>query len=520
MDLQTIIFWTALISTAGGLFGAARNFSTVGRGWTLVLGLIVGLLLAGKYFRRPELIYAAGSLWVIFVVLPSMMAKAYNHRIIQQRYTDAYRWARAIALLHPSDGWREQPRMIQALACAQQGDFKSAVQMLDELKEGRSSAAVSAIVHLFRLTNQWEAFLRWLKYNPAIAAMPDFLPAALRAHGETGDLASLVKLYDAERNTIADMPLASSRQFCSLMLFAFTGRRELVEELFRSALSDLPEATREFWRATTQLFAGDAHGARQKLENLLPNADPPTRLAIERRLRQLNSVIPAADPETERIVKAAATELAHEETFGATVTVFSRAGIGALLLIAINVAVFIQEVRLGAAENSQLLARMGALYPPAVLYGGEWWRPVTAIFLHFGLLHLIMNMIGLWVLGPYVQFALGFWRFLFVYLASGIGSMLVVMKYGQFFQTTVGASGAVFSLVGATAAIMLRGWWFERAEPARQRLLSAMLIMALQIVFDKMHPMVSGTAHMSGVAFGFVIGFLLEDRLKPRTPQQ
>lgn len=520
MDLQTIIYWTVLISTAGGLFGAARNFSTVGRGWTLVLGLIIGLLLAGKYFRRVELIYAAGSLWAIFVVLPSMMAKAYNHRIIQQRYADAYRWARAISFLHPSDGWREQPRMIQALARAQQGDFKSAVQMLDELKESQSSAAVSALVHLFRLTNQWEAFLRWLRYNPSIAAIPEFLPIVLRAHGETGDVPSLVKLYDAERNTIADMPLASSRQFCSLMLFAFTGRRELVEELFQSALANLPETAREFWRATTHLFGGDVAGARERFEKLLPNADPPTRLAIERRLRQLDSGISSADPETERVVKAAATELSHEETFGATVTGFSRAGIGTALLIAVNVAVFLQEVRLGAAENSQLLVRMGALYPPAVLYGGEWWRPITAIFLHFGLLHLLMNMVGLWVLGPYVQFALGFGRFLFVYLASGIGSMLVVMKYGQFFQTTVGASGAVFSLVGATAAIMLRGWWFERAEPARQRLLGAMLIMALQIVFDKMHPMVSGTAHMSGVAFGFVIGFLLEDRLKPRAHQR
>jgi rhomboid protease GluP len=127
-----------------------------------------------------------------------------------------------------------------------------------------------------------------------------------------------------------------------------------------------------------------------------------------------------------------------------------------------------------------------------------------------------MNTLGLWLLGPFVEFALGFRRFLLVYLLAGLGSMGLVMLFGsgpEGEQLTVGASGSILGLVGVTGALMLRGWLRERALSARRRMVSMLVIVGMQTVFDLLIPQVSMTAHLSGVGIGFVLTLLLRDRL-------
>ena len=102
-----------------------------------------------------------------------------------------------------------------------------------------------------------------------------------------------------------------------------------------------------------------------------------------------------------------------------------------------------------------------------------------------------MNMLALWLLGPFVEFALGFRRFLLVYLLAGVGSMGVVMRFASGpagGQLTVGASGCIMGLVGATGALTLRGWLREKALSARKRLGATFLIVAMQTAFDFSHP--------------------------------
>src|SRR5262249_55942776 len=152
------------------------------------------------------------------------------------------------------------------------------------------------------------------------------------------------------------------------------------------------------------------------------------------------------------------------------------------------------------------LFRLGALFPPAVR-AGDWWRLFAALFLHYGTLHLSMNMFALWVLGPFTEFALGLRKFLLVYLLAGIGSMAVVLELwsgpeGR--QMTVGASGCVMGLIGATAALMLRGWLRENARLAKRRLIVMVFIVATQTLFDAMVPQVSMAAHLSGAFIGFI----------------
>ena len=306
------------------------------------------------------------------------------------------------------------------------------------------------------------------------------------------------------------------------MLFAFCGKRQAVENLFAGTLAVLPAPVRAFWLATADLQAGASQSAKRQFDELLPGADPVLRTAIERRLSRISIPPEPFDATAERVVENAATEHGHEEKFGLQRSLFSSRARATQILIALNVLMFAVESYLGGSDDGRVLYRLGALFPPAVR-AGEWWRLIMATFLHFGALHLTMNMLGLWFLGPFVEFALGFRRFLLVYLLAGVGSMATVMAISSGANAeslTVGASGCVMGLVGATGSLMLRSWLRENALAAKRRLGLMLLIVSMQVLFDSVTPHVSMTAHLSGAIIGFAAVMILRDRLKTPATQQ
>jgi len=94
--------------------------------------------------------------------------------------------------------------------------------------------------------------------------------------------------------------------------------------------------------------------------------------------------------------------------------------------------------------------------------------------------------------------------------------MFVVTTLSRHGYPTVGASGAIMGLVGATGALMLKGWLRHRANPAKRRLKAVITILGIQTVFDAIIPQVSMTAHLSGALIGFATGILLPDKLNGR----
>jgi rhomboid protease GluP len=414
------------------------------------------------------------------------------------------------------DGWREQPRIISALEMAQQGNLEAAVEILNRYRNIRSQAGMTAIVHFYRLTNNWEDFLKWQEeHREILEQQPQMLPFLLRARGETGDLRGMTELYASRKDQIRKMIPALSRDMVRLPLFAFCGRRAEVEQLFAGSLATTPASVREFWTATVDLAAGQTEAAKQQFERLLPTVDASMRLAVQRRLARLSAPAVPLDPSLEHILEEACRERGHDQKFGAPRTLFSRHARVTQILILLNLLMFAAEVGFGGGENLDTLYRLGAMFPPAV-WAGEWWRCISALFLHFGWLHLAMNMVALWLLGPFMEFALGFWRYLLLYLLAGVGSMAVVMLLGSGPAgdgLTVGASGCIMGLIGATGSIMLRGWRRENAFTAKRRLGSVLLVVMMQTLFDSVVPQVSMTAHLSGALIGFVITLRLRDRL-------
>jgi membrane associated rhomboid family serine protease len=128
-----------------------------------------------------------------------------------------------------------------------------------------------------------------------------------------------------------------------------------------------------------------------------------------------------------------------------------------MVLIGINVAVYLAELAAGGSIDgtNNWIFFHGALYGPLVA-NGDWWRLFTAMFLHYGPLHLGLNMYSLYWVGTVLERVIGPWRFLGLYLASGLagsaGALILTPN-----AVTVGASGAIFGILGALFVLERQG---------------------------------------------------------------
>ena len=132
-------------------------------------------------------------------------------------------------------------------------------------------------------------------------------------------------------------------------------------------------------------------------------------------------------------------------------------------LILLNILVFLIVEFTGSSQNTMHMLDCGAAFTPMIIQGGEYYRLFTCMFLHFGIEHLLNNMLVLFVLGSRLEQALGKIKFLLIYLIGGVlGNVisLLIELRTQDFAVSAGASGAVFAVMGAMIYIVIRnkGW--------------------------------------------------------------
>lgn len=155
--------------------------------------------------------------------------------------------------------------------------------------------------------------------------------------------------------------------------------------------------------------------------------------------------------------------------------------------------------------NSYTLVRFGALYGPLAA-AGQWWRFITPIFLHAGLLHIGFNSIVLFDLGPAVEEIYGPHKFLVLYVVTGAIGFVISYVWHPF-VVTLGASGALFGLIGAMIAYGQRN---------RHRLGDSVKSMFVRwaiygLIFGFLMPGVDNSAHLGGLAAGYLFGMLVSD---------
>ncbi len=156
--------------------------------------------------------------------------------------------------------------------------------------------------------------------------------------------------------------------------------------------------------------------------------------------------------------------------------------------------------------------RLGASYGPAIFLNNEWYRLVTAMFLHGGLIHIGFNMMALMQFGPALEELYGSSRYLFFYVFTGAFGFLVSAYMGHL---SLGASGALLGLVGLLLAITTKRGGSYMRELRSRLILSVVILIALG--FSGMG--IDNAAHMGGLAAGFVLGKIFPDR-QPDTPRE
>jgi rhomboid protease GluP len=174
----------------------------------------------------------------------------------------------------------------------------------------------------------------------------------------------------------------------------------------------------------------------------------------------------------------------------------------------------------GLLLQPQEVLALGALVP-ALVAEGEAWRLLTSLFLHSGFAHLAMNMISLYFLGSFAEVSFGRGRFLALYFISGIAGGLAYLYFGAFNSPAVGASGAIFGLLGGVFGFAIRRGTFSMRNPIINQLL---ILTAINLFLGATIPNVSNTAHIGGLVGGFVFGYLMappvysQKRLTATTP--
>ena len=178
------------------------------------------------------------------------------------------------------------------------------------------------------------------------------------------------------------------------------------------------------------------------------------------------------------------------------------------ILILINVLVFLVSDLTGYSQDVMHMLDLGAAYTPLITEGGEVYRLFTSMFLHFGIAHLLNNMLVLFVLGSRLERAAGKIRFLVIYLLGGVAgnviSLLLELDSGDYY-VSAGASGAAFAVMGAMIYIVVRnrGW----LEDLSWRQIVVMALFSLYFGFASSG--VDNAAHVGGLISGGILAVIL-----------
>ena len=183
------------------------------------------------------------------------------------------------------------------------------------------------------------------------------------------------------------------------------------------------------------------------------------------------------------------------------------------LLIALNVLFFLYLEITGSSEDAYFMYTKGAMYAPAVLEDGEYYRLLTAMFMHFGIRHIMNNMLVLFVIGDNLERALGKIRYLFFYLTCGVLANVISLLWEIWFPgsrmvVSAGASGAIFGVIGGLLYVV--GVNRGRLEDLSSRQLATMVLFSLYFGFTSTG--VNNVAHVGGLVSGIVMAWILYRR--------
>lgn len=438
----------------------------------LLAGDLVLLAALYKQGRSASLAaWAAEAVAVVLTLGPLFLDRLERRALERERMRTALAVAWLRRLIMPGQVARRRHRELEQLAQARSGRVGEVLARLEAELVVASTPARRAELHREIAT----ALLIARRFTEGAAYVEEHLPLAeavkspllaaylVRAYGELGELARAAMVLQALESGPArrDPEALAVLYQARLSFLAFAGRPESLEVALQGR-GPLPKAARAF------LLELARRRARE------PVAQP---------------------PEVAAFAGAVAARVALKSVERAPL---ARAAPVTLVLLIANVLTFVFVAFFLDSEVG--LIRAGALFRPAV-ENGEWWRAVGAMFLHAGLIHLLSNMYGLYLLGRFAEEICGSARFFIIYVVGGLAGAAASTWVGRG-AISVGASGAIMGLLGALIVVLV----LRRsagAEAWRRELIWKLVFLgALQVYIGFAVPMIDNAAHVGGMAGG------------------
>jgi len=506
MDLNDL-FITLVLVNCGWLLAMRPA-----RLWLVKTLAILGLL-GGTWLWKPELAgWIAIGPWALLIIIP-MWLQHWSIHLMQQRQLGLARWTGALlAGLHPSASVGAMRRMIRVLNHLYRGEVSQGLQLAEQFRINDPGIRNLGMVIDFQMTGDWAEFEQRVQAMPFQGTTdPSLLSGLVQAAAERGAWDELIRLLQIlGQSHFSAEPNAA----LSLRAFAILGDVATVQNLLLSSSHMLASETREFWIAVAEQVSGTDESARRRLLQLLPRASAALRPMVERRL-----ATPTAGPIDRDIFDRGVQQLIGLRgviEHNARYAILSGAGrgvaFGTYFLILAMIANYLREIP-GGSEDTLNLERLGAMVVPMTGEPGEWTHVFTSGFLHIGPLHLAFNMLGLFVLGRWVERAWGPLRMLVLFMVCLVASAallpwLTLMEPGDT-AVIAGASGGIMGLMGGIFGHLLVGRSIRGTPLVRSQFKTVCAFIVLQSLCDLMTPQVSMACHLTGMFTGMIGGILV-----------
>lgn len=177
---------------------------------------------------------------------------------------------------------------------------------------------------------------------------------------------------------------------------------------------------------------------------------------------------------------------------------------------AVNILAFVATAGMGAGwlqPHPGVLIQWGSNFGPRTL-DGEWWRLLTSMFLHFGLVHLALNMWVLSTMGPLIEKLFGSAHYALLYLVAGLAGSIASVTWNPAVNS-VGASGAIFGLLGGLLAFMINPRTRVPPSVVKSQRNSALVFIFYNLLNGLGHAGIDNACHIGGLTVGFLMGLLL-----------
>jgi membrane associated rhomboid family serine protease len=501
----------------------------------LVAALLAGLGFAGE--RQGDgkfgLVGAIGVGAGACLLVLGPLARGLARRAAASEYLAlAQRLLSVAEVLAPGSGVGDEKALLAAMRDIRDGKIQPTVDALTSAKHGASPEARLAIDE--RIAMLYLAAYRW---DEAIAhaethlfgAIPPASEAApgialrrvlglappvwvelLGAYGYKGDLDQAARMLARLEDVCANRPDAGIWLHRGRLIFlALAGRVGAVQSLVEPKRSrHMKAAARTYWIAVAHERQGEVAAAEAAYAKARSKSRGRPRVLIDQALERLQSAKPTVlgPTATEIVARVEAEPAPIVEDLGRPRRPWA---VRSLVLVMIAVALAI-SLLLGSSTDVGVLVRDGALVR-SLVGDGEWWRFISAMFIHVGGIHLL-NLIGLWLIGRLTEELFGGWRTIVIFALAGIAGC-VASYFASPAGISAGASGGMFGLLGAAFVEVTLHRRHYRGWP-RGLWGSLALVTVAQVAIGFMYRFIDQWAHGGGLVAGALAGVVLSPHVR------